>query len=335
MRSRIENMRRSLFVGQKRKRRALGKSFNHDALGGAFRIAIFQDSPSYFAAYAQALADELSLLGAQTSVHDGTRTDLQEGEAAVLVGLHRFSPVWIQELRKTRVVVAIQTEQLTTPLQGAPRFGSHCLAKVHRNLACVDIVLDWSRQNLSALRAHSAVLAVPYGFLEANLYRQSQSAMPTYDLAFIGSIDALDARRRRILSELSARYSVHPAAETGAWGAAKFDVFAQARLVLNLHVEASAVFESPRFYDVLGAGRCLLSEPVHDAWPFRSGTDYWETTILRLEDDVQRLLEDTPLRRALGAAGQMRAVEYGLDQTAAQILGLALLTHRRLSVTLA
>jgi hypothetical protein len=316
----------------RRTSRTLDPTFVHDTLGGTFRIRIVTDRPDYFGPYADALARELKELGAQPSVHHVLDDELPDGEAVIVIGLHRFAPDRLRTLGLTSVVAAIQTEQLATPLQGAPRFGSRRIANVLSALPHVDLTLDWSRENATLLREHHpAVGVVPYGFIEADLYPRRDPVTPTYDLAFLGNVDALDGRRRRILQQLGDRFHIHPNIND-AWGADKFAVFRQARIVLNLHVEASAVFESPRFYDVLGAGLPLLSEAVHDPWPFRAGADFEVTSILRLERDIQNLLDDEPLRQRLAATGRRTALANGLDVTAGRLLEVLLVTHQRLTL---
>ena len=312
--------------------RVLDPTFEHDTLGGEFRVAVVTDRPDYFGPYADALAGELQELGARPSIHNALDGTLPDGEAVVLIGLHRFAPERVRTLGLTCVVAAIQTEQLSTLMQGAPRFGNRRLANVLAALPHVDVALDWSRENATLLRAHHpAVDVVPYGFIEADHHPRLDPVTPTYDLAFIGSVDALDGRRRRILEQLGGCFRIHPIVDN-AWGADKFAVFSEASIVLNLHVEASAVFEAPRFYDVLGAGLPLLSEAVHDPWPFRAGEDFQVTSILRLERDIEQLLGDEPLRQQLAAAGRRTALAHGLDVTARRLMQGLLITHQRLTL---
>lgn len=323
--------RRLSIIAERRRANATSDRFDHDRIGQTFRIALIAGHPHSFGPYATALAASLSGLGAHVSVH-GPDDVIPSGEAAVLIGLHRFTRDQVRALRRTRTVAAVQTEQLTTPMQGATRFGSHRLPKILSALPHVDLVIDWSRENARLLRSHHPRVAVtPFGLLEADLHPSGPSGSavtPTYDLAFIGHVDALDGRRRRILDQLAATFTVHPTVR-GAWGPDKFAVFAEARIVLNLHVEASAVFESPRFYDVFGARRPLLSEPVHDPWPFRPGRDFQEATVLDLERQVARLLEDASLRERLVAAGRATAEAHGMDMSAATLLRLLLVAHHR------
>ena len=307
---------------------ATASGFDHDRLGGTFRVALLVGQTHSFGPYATSLATALAGLGVAVTVH-GPDEAIPAGEAAVLVGLHRFMRDRVRVLRRTRTVAAIQTEQLATPMQGATRFGSHRLPRILSALPHVDLVVDWSRENARFLQAHHPRVAVaPFGLLEADLYPASPTAEPVYDLAFIGHVDALGGRRRQILDQLAATFTIHPTA-CGAWGADKFAVFAEARVVLNLHVEASAVFESPRFYDVLGARRPLLSEPVHDPWPFRPGRDFQEATVLDLERQVKRLLDDAPRRERLVASGRATAEANSMDESAATLLRLLLVAHHR------
>lgn len=301
------------------------RGFDHDRLGDIFRVALIAGSDG-FSPYAATMATALAGLGVDVTVH--RRDDaIPDGEAAVLIGLHRFAPSRVRALRRTRTVAAVQTEQLTTPMQGAPRFGAHQLPKIISALPHLDVVVDWSRENVSLLRSsHPRVAVVPFGLIEADLHPSVRTVTPSYDLVFIGHVEALDGRRRRLLDQLAATFTVHPTV-SGAWGADKFARFAEARIVLNLHVEASAVFESPRFFDVLGARRPLLSEPVHDPWPFLSGRDFQEATVLDLERQVTRLLEDAALRERLVTSGRATAEANSMDVSAATLLRLLMIAH--------
>lgn len=306
---------------------AATRGFDQDRLGQMFRVALIVGSDG-FSAYAASLATALEGLDVDVTVH---RLDdaIPTGEAAVLIGLHRFTLSRVRALHRTRTVAAIQTEQLATPMQGAPQFGTHKLPITLRALPHLDVVVDWSRENARLLRAHHPrVAVVPFALIEADLYQAVDTVTPSYDLAFIGHVDALDGRRRKILSQLAANFTVHPTVH-GAWGPDKFAVFTDARIVLNLHVEASAVFESPRFYDVLGARRPLLSEPVHDPWPFLPGRDFQEATVLDLERQVRRLLEDAPQRERLAASGRATAEANSMDVSAATLLRLLLVAYHR------
>lgn len=308
------------------RRPAVTPGFDHDKLGGTFRVALIVGHSHSFGAYAMALATALSGLGADVTVH-GPNDAVPAGEVAILIGLHRFTRDRVRALRRTCTVVAVQTEQLMSAMQGAPSFGALRLPKILPLLPYVDLVIEWSRENARVLGTqHPRVAVVPFGLIESDLYPSLPTVTPLYDLAFIGHVDALNGRRRRILEQLAVTFTVHPMT-SGAWGADKFAVFSEARIVLNLHVEASAVFESPRFFDVMGARRPLVSEPVHDPWPFLPGRDFQETTVLDLERQVARLLEDAPLRERLAASGRVTAETNSMGVSAAMFLRLLLVAH--------
>lgn len=301
-----------------------------DDLDGSVRVVVLVGFAATFSAFAFGLAESLARHGAEVDVRMPTE-GVGDADIAIAVGLHRFSTPLLRRVRRSAILVGIQTEQLTTPAQGAGRYGAKHRASVLRNIRQVDVAIDWHRENLVVLRRHHRnVHAVPYGLVEADQF-SPRSEPPSYDLAFVGHVDALDGRRRKILHQLSHRFVVHPTFE-GAWGADKFAVFSRSRIVLNLHVEASAVFESPRFYDVLGARRPLISEPVHDPWPFQRDVDYCETTVFTLEREIDRLLANEFERERLVAAGRQRVDEHSMDASAASLLRLALVAHQNRSV---
>lgn len=309
-------------------------TFDHDQLGNAFRVALVSNQPLYFEPYVEALANSLGALGATVATYSDLNS-LADSEAVILVGLHCFPPADVERLRRHRLVVGVQTEQLATIRQGAPQFGAKRLAKVQETVRHVDAVFDWSRENCHYLMTiHPVVEAVPYGFIEAWSGVENPdaaSAAIRFDLGFVGSIDALSGRRRRILDELQSLFSVHPTS-INVWRDDKMAVIAQCRIMLNLHVEASGVFESPRFFDVLGNGRALVSEVVCDPWPFKAGVDFLETTVLNLAATVERLLADSELRERVAAAGMATARAHGLDVAASIMMRRLIIAHQQRSV---
>lgn len=311
-------------------------AFDPDALGSPFRVAVIHDRPNYFGPFAAALKDELQARGVEIlEAVKGAQTRVPD--AIVVVGLHCFDPAQIRDVAGSEhaVIAGVQTEQLATPRQGAPQFGSRRLRRVLRALPICDVVFDWSAENTRWLgERHPNVQFLPYGLIEARHWSESLDAIePRFDIGFIGSLDAVSGRRRRLLDALAHDFSVHPGpdeATGGIWGVEKIRMMKECRVVLNLHAEASAVFEAPRFFDALGAGLALISEPVHDPFPFRSGIDFAEASTLDLSAVVGQLLVDAPRRQQLAAAGQATARRNGMEVTARMVLRALLIgAHAR------
>jgi hypothetical protein len=299
-----------------------------NTLEESVHVAIVAGNKNYFGPYAVGLAQAFERIGIQAKVLSKEQS-LLDFDAIILVGLHEFSPTQLKRLRRSRAIIGVQTEQLTSPLQGAQRFGSYHIAKIYTLLPCVDAIVEWSRENTQVLSVkHERVLHLPYGLNEAEYHSEDIEVSPRYDIAFIGDIDALDGRRRVILGELGRHFSVHPT-HMGVWGRDKFRVFAESQIAINLHVESSAVFESPRFFEAFGARRPLVSEPVHDPWPFRVGHEFLEASVLDFVAVVDHLLGDSARQGQLVEAARRRASEYGLEQVAAGLRTLLIVLLSR------
>jgi hypothetical protein len=86
-------------------------------------------------------------------------------------------------------------------------------------------------------------------------------ATPTdIDAVFYGLVNA---RRRAILDAL-ARRNVRTYVLQNAYGAERDAYVARAKIVLNIHVTAEAVFEMPRAIHALANRRLLVSEATQD-----------------------------------------------------------------------
>lgn len=321
------------WVDRRLLRRANGRPpapYGHEDLGQNFSIeVVFRErNKRYFEPYGEALGAALRRLGPHVMVRSGDEF-ASDADATILIGIHEFSVKAIDSLAQRRVVVGIQTEQLAAPEQGAERFGSVRISAVRDAVLNLDAVIDWSATNAALLaRWHPVVDHVPYGFVEIDSFRLAEHPTPTFDLAFVGDVTALTGRRGRILHQLGSHFSVNPV-HRGVWGAAKFALLQDCRIALNLHVEASGVYEAPRFYDILGAGIPLVSEPVNDPFPFESGRDFVEGHIVNLTAIIHELLQDRDRRELLAENGRTTARRFGIEASARQILRRVFIAHAR------
>ena len=285
----------------------------------------------YFGAYAEQLADALRRLGAEVETRNESQV-LGDQDATLVVGLHEFDRRALRRMARRSLLVGVQTEQLATPQQGAEEFGGLRRPAIRRNLRLMDAVFDWSRANARSLAAvHPVAEWVPYGLCEADIAETQMRREPAaeqFDVVFLGDVHALDGRRQRILTQLASRFSVNPQ-HGGSWGAKKLDVLRSGRIVLNLHVEASGTFESPRFYDAMGAGVPVVSEPVLDPAPFESDRDFLEVNPATLVPTIERLLGDDSLRLELIENALRTVRQHGMERSAVAILRRILIAHSR------
>lgn len=99
---------------------------------------------------------------------------------------------------------------------------------------------------------------------DEGLHRPLPDVRPDLDVVFVGTPTA---RRERILERLGRSHRVFVAR---AHGEHMVELFNRARIVLNLHAEDYPDTET-RVFEALGCGAFLLSEPLSEESPFRSG----------------------------------------------------------------
>ena len=122
-------------------------------------------------------------------------------------------------------------------------------------------VLDYSEMNMKALRAAGLdhVRHLPIGYMPC-LARIAPAPVCDIDVLFFGS---LNERRAAVLDALRARglTVVHL---FGVYGAERDASIARAKVVLNLHFYAAAIFEVVRVSYLLANGVCVVSEGAAD-----------------------------------------------------------------------
>lgn len=118
-------------------------------------------------------------------------------------------------------------------------------------------VLDYSIANTRALKAagigharHFPIRAMPV------LARVEMAADPDIDVLFYGS---MNERRSEILDALRAR-DLEVVHLFGVYGQARDETIARAKVVVNIHFYAAAVFEAVRIANLLAKGTCVVSE---------------------------------------------------------------------------
>ncbi len=245
--------------------------------------------------------------GAQMPVH-----------AVVLVGIHKYRKREMRLLGRQAVVCGIQTEQLTSRVQGARTFGSRHAYAITEAVAEADIVVDWHVSGRETLRKlHPHVVHVPHGgYLD--WATGEKRGRREHDVLFLGTASPT-SRRGRILAVLQRQFSFYPRHQ-GIWGEEKLNAMDSSRLLLNLHYEASLVFESPRFFEALSRGICVVSEGVANSHPLREGIDFIPLNVMNMASVISDVLDNEPLRLRVANAGQQRALEKCATGGAALVL---------------
>jgi predicted O-linked N-acetylglucosamine transferase (SPINDLY family) len=119
-------------------------------------------------------------------------------------------------------------------------------------------VWDYSRRNVAAIQTlapQARVKFVPVGSMP-QMHRIAASEEQDIDVLFYGSIND---RRRHILDEL-AKQGVKVKAAFGVYGSERDGLIARAKLVLNMRLYDSDIFEIVRASYLLANGRAVVSE---------------------------------------------------------------------------
>ena len=255
----------------------------------------------YFQVYGDQCAAWFRSFGWQVTCSPDLR-DAVGADVLIVIGIN-FYPVVPPGGRCLRI--GIHTEQLPLPEDTDWSLRRNCarLRSLHRYY---DLIVEWSPANYCKFpRAIEAVL-LPYGCAPLPVLPDRQ---PDYDVLFLGNPEGTGGRRRRLLDLLKARFNVCP--RHHAWGAEKDDLVARSAICLNLHQFDSLSYESPRFFELLSAGVCLVSEPVLDSFPFVAGRDY---RVFSSSHDlpvlIAELLADSNARRRLALHGYAVAQKF-------------------------
>lgn len=173
-------------------------------------------------------------------------------------------------------------------------------------------VWDYSQVNIEAFRKMgiAPVKHVPNGYVpELEVFAQKPEADKDIDVLFVGGSFP---RRVKILDECR-KLGLRVTHLTNCYGAARDNFHARAKVVLNLHAYAAAIFETARVSYLLANGCCVVSENGTDQQAedsYRAGVTFGsaeEVPALAL-----RLVNDPAARSKQAAAGQamMRKMRF-------------------------
>ena len=206
--------------------------------------------------------------------------------------------------------IPYQLEQLS---EGNERLLPHWLEVLRQ----APVVWDYDPENIAYLKAHgiSNVRHVPIGFHPA--LRTIPNREKDIDVLHYGS---LSDRRRAILNELRKHCRVHHA--FAVYGPARDELIARAKIVLNVHLYESAIFEQVRVSYLLNNGVCVVSEDSpNNPYSQMIASAPYDRLVARcrelLSDDAQR-------RRVASEGAELFAGRPMTDILAAAISGLVL-----------
>ena len=121
-------------------------------------------------------------------------------------------------------------------------------------------VWDYSCTNLQRLQESGVerIQWIPIGHSLA--MERIPLTTPDIDVLFYGS---MNPRRQRVIEELRQR-GLQVTSVFGVYGAARDQLIARAKIVVNIHFYESKIFELVRISDLLSNGRCVVSESGND-----------------------------------------------------------------------
>lgn len=152
------------------------------------------------------------------------------------------------------------------------------------NTSCT--CFDYSNFNIAYFSSKKTIntqlFFLPIDYLRN--YYVHQNKDKEYDVLFYGDISC--SRRRKMLEQISHRFSVHIC--SGLFGHALYSEIEKAKIVINIHFYENALLETTRIYEVLSLNTCLvISEKGIDEDSFERISDVVEFVDI---NDVQAMI---------------------------------------------
>ncbi|MET0181745.1 MAG: hypothetical protein ABW199_02545 [Caulobacterales bacterium] len=284
-------------------------SLNHDF----YILDVTEPGNHCFAEVALALQGAFAELGHVAPIVSEVR---KEGVPIVLGGLvlDKFN------LPPDRPAVIYNFEQVSP---NSPFFQGGYLAAMKRY-----DTWDYSPRNIEALKAlgvDAALCGVGYA---PSLSRIPPAPTKDIDIVFVGQFHP---RRHAILSALHDAGCSVVAAGSGCYGAERDQLYARAKIVLNIHYFDAHVFEIVRVSYLLANEICVVSEigldqsleaPFADSVAFAPYEKLVETCLALLSDEEKRTLIAREGRKAFAAMSQTPMLERALETFPARQRGL-------------
>lgn len=178
----------------------------------------------------------------------------------------------------------------------------HRIRKMHRKgLLDLCVVSARSRQTFLAENGIPSEF-VPLGFHKG--MGERLDLVRDIDVLFIGALD--DSRHRKALKFLRSS-GVNLKAlgswnDAETWGDGRTHLINRAKIFLNIQRHAGQ-FSGYRMMLGMGNGAMVLSEPVHDPFPYEPGGHYISSTLHDMPATILKYLADDAARSAIVEAG--------------------------------
>ena len=172
-----------------------------------------------------------------------------------------------------------------------------------RGRHALDLIIVSSRSRQSFL----AEKGIPSRFIPLGFHRGMGERLDLerdIDVLFIGALD--DSRHRRAIRFLRRNgISVHAVGSWSSnefWGDARTRLINRAKIFLNIQRHAGQ-YSGYRMLLGMGNGAMVVSEPVHDPFPYEPRVHYVSTDLESMPETILRYLSDERARTAIADAG--------------------------------
>lgn len=153
------------------------------------------------------------------------------------------------------------------------------------------------------------------------------------DVLFIGTLD--DSRHRsaiKFLRQKGIAVKAMGSWKSGeTWGDSRTQLINRAKIFLNIQRHAGQ-YSGYRMLLGMANGSMIVSEPVHDPFPYEPGVHYVESTLHQMPETILKYLRDDSARMAIAESGYRFATEtLTIESSMAQMIALmdAMLRKRR------
>jgi hypothetical protein len=222
---------------------------------------------------------------------------LEAAETNILIGCHLLEGGFIPHIPPSTIV--LNTEQVADDLSHWHKNIYECSKRFP--------MWDYSSRNIEKMKALGAPEAklLKLGF-QKELARIRKAPIADIDVLFYGSVNE---RRLQILNELEAR-GLKVTSVFGVYGAERDALIARSKVVLNLHMYKSEIFEVVRVFYLLTNGIPVVGEVGANTFiepRFAEGVA--AALYENLAEECERLVNDTTARESL-AERALQAIKH-------------------------
>ena len=209
----------------------------------------------------------------------------------ILIGCHLLEAGFLPHIPPATII--LNTEQVADDLSHWHQNIYECSKRFP--------MWDYSSRNIEKIKALGAPAPklLRLGF-QKELARIDKLSVSDIDVLFYGSVNE---RRLKALNEIEAR-GLNVTSVFGVYGAERDALIARSKVVLNLHMYKSEIFEIVRVFYLLTNGIAVVGEVNSNTFiEPRFAEGIAAVTYEHLADECERLVKDAPARTALARRG--------------------------------